>query len=244
MKLLLAALFSIFTFSILSAQTTISGTEDDGTEHHEVTGPFKEGSQDNPFRMSIRVAATVPHAMSNRAFRRSFTGIYNVSGGYYFQVFRGFQAGLQFEHSLWKTADNKIAGINTYAQSFHGGIRVGYDRIIGVNAVAFVGVSFLQGMMKYYGLSFVTAPDPAILKTKYNYGQISTDVGAFFYTEGNFAIGVHLGADFSTYSFDPYKLYLNQHKAYIASDLNGKFAQFNCGFNAVYSFASSKPKAQ
>ncbi|HTL83219.1 MAG TPA: hypothetical protein VL651_16005 [Bacteroidia bacterium] len=204
----------------------------------------QEINQTIPFRMSIRAAATVPHSLSNKAFRRSFTGIYNITAGYYYQVFHGFEAGLQFEHSLWKTADNKIPGLNTYAQTFHGGIRVGYDRVVGTNSVAFVGISFMEGMIKFYGLSIQSGTDLTNFRSHFNYNQVCADAGVFFYTEGSFAIGIHFGADFSNYHFDPYSIFLNQHKAYVASDLNGTFAQLNVGFSVVYSFDSNKPKAQ
>ena len=98
--------------------------------------------------------------------------------------------------------------------------------------------------MHFYGLSILSGTDISQLKTTYIYRQIAVDAGVFFYTEGNFAIGFHFQGDFSNYAFDPYTLFLNQHKAYVPSDLEGTFAQFNVGFTFVYSFSTKKPKTE
>ncbi|HET6992901.1 MAG TPA: hypothetical protein VFJ43_16315, partial [Bacteroidia bacterium] len=78
----------------------------------------------------------------------------------------------------------------------------------------------------------------------YYYHGVVVDAGMFFYTEGNFAIGFNAAGVFTNYAFDPYSIYLNQHKAYIASDLNGTWSHFNIGFNVVYSFWSKAAKTQ
>ena len=195
---------------------------------------------DLPFRMSIRASGTVPHPLSNKAFRRSFTGIYDVGASVNFQVIKGFVAGLAYEHNLWKTPDNKIPGLNTYSQSHNGGIRVGYDRAIGETAVAYFGVSALIGRVNYYGISYRPDSTHVPLQTKYTYRSIVPDLGVFFYTEGNFAIGVHASVVFTNFQFDPDKLYLDQHKAYIASDYDGNVSHLNVGFCVVYSFWNTR----
>ncbi|MBI3509808.1 MAG: hypothetical protein HY064_04030 [Bacteroidetes bacterium] len=213
--------FFLFPFELLHAQDLKNGV---------------------PFKMSVRGTATVPHGLANKAYRRSFTGIYDVTVNFSYAVFHGFQIGIQYETNLWKTADNKIPGINTYAQSHHGGIRVGYDRVVGDNSVWYVGLTMMEGQVHYYGLSILATPDPAILKTKYIYKIIAAETGVYFYTEGSFAIGIQAAVDLTDYHFDPYRLYLNEHKAYIASDLNGNLNYLNVGFMAVYSFRKEKAK--
>lgn len=197
--------------------------------------------KDIPFRMSIRACATVPHSMSNKAFRRSFTGIYDVTASFNYQVFHGVNVGLQYRTNEWKTPDNKIPGLNTYAQGHHGGLRVEYDVPTGPTSVAYVGLMAEEGMVKYFGLSFSPGTDLSDLKKKYYFHTIELETGVFFYTEGSFAIGVHGDCVFTNYKFNPYSIHLDQHKAYIASDLNGTWSHLDIGFVLVYSFFRKIP---
>ncbi len=190
----------------------------------------------SPFRMNIRAGAAVPHGMSNKAFKQSFTGIYDIVASTNFQVFRGFQAGGQYRHNLWKTPDNKIPGLNTYSQSHHAGIRIGYDHVVSEVTTAYIGLTAARGTMRFYGLSVDPGTDLAALQTRFGYVSVEVDAGVYFYTEGSFAIGVQAATAFTNFRFDPYKLFLNQHKAYYADDLGGSVSQLNVGFILVYSF--------
>jgi hypothetical protein len=192
--------------------------------------------KDIPFRMSVRAYATVPHSLSNKAFRRSFTGIYDVAASVNYQVFHGINVGLLYHINEWKTADNKIPGLNTYAQANHGGICLGYDFIMSETSTAYISIGAEEGIIKYFGLVIASGTDVSNLKKKYDFHTLDFETGAFFYTEGNFAIGIHSAFIFTNYQFDPYSIHLDQHKAYIATDLNGTWSHFDIGFNVVYSF--------
>jgi hypothetical protein len=195
-----------------------------------------------PFRMSARITTTVPHSLSNKAFRHSFTGIYDLSGNCNFQVFHGFQVGVQYHHSLWKTPDNKIPGLNVYAQTHEGGIRIGYDFVRSETQTAYIGLTAEEGIIHYTNLSYTNVPESETPRKIHNMADLQLDAGIFFYTEGNFAIGLNVATIFSNYHFNPYSIYLNQHnpRPYLASDLEGTWIYFNFGFNVVYSFWKGK----
>jgi hypothetical protein len=198
--------------------------------------PAQNQNEQIPFRMSARLTGTVPHPVSNKAFRMSFTGIYDITASCNVQIFRGISAGVEYKHNLWKTPDNKIAGLNTYAQGHHGGIRIGYDNVLSNTSTAYVALSAFTGQMHFYGISYRpdTIHGPLITKFKFKSAQLET--GVFFYTEGSFAIGFNASYTFTNFDFNPYQLYLDQHKAYLESDLKGTVSHFNFGFNVVYSF--------
>jgi hypothetical protein len=200
--------------------------------------PAQNQGKEIPFRMSIRLNTTVPHGLSNKAFRSSFTGIYDVALNWNYQVFHGFQVGIQYHHNLWKTPDNKIPGLNVYGQTHLGGIRVGYDIVRTQTSTAYVGLTAEQGVMMYNGLTFSGIPADAQPARTHNFRGIQTDAGMFFYTEGSFAIGLNVSATFTNYRFDPFAIYLNQQNAnpYLASDVQGNWSYFTFGFNVVYSF--------
>ncbi|CAN5186825.1 hypothetical protein BH09BAC5_BH09BAC5_17560 [soil metagenome] len=191
-----------------------------------------------PFRMSARLYTTVPHAFSNKAFRHSFTGIYDIVANCNFQVFHGFQIGIGYHHNLWKTPDNKIPGLNTYAQSHLGGIRIGYDFVRSETSTAYVAVSGEKGIVHFTGLSYSGVPANEQPKKIYDVSDLQVETGIFFYTEGNFAIGMNVSATFTEYQFNPFTIYLNQHnpRPYLPEEYSSNWGYFNFGFNVVYSF--------
>ena len=193
--------------------------------------------QENPTianRLQIKLIGNVPHPVTNKAFRRSFTGIYDIGLAFKVRLFSGFSAGIQGKHVLWRTPDNKIPGLDTYGQFNGGGLCLTYDYPLGEVTVLYASVIAGTAQMHYYGLSYDSMPDNFQTKYRINYGEL--EFGAYFYTEGSFAIGLQTSMVFTNYGFDPYRLSLDEHKAYVASDLEGSVIQFNLGFSVIYSF--------
>lgn len=194
-------------------------------------------AQENPamnHRFHIKVSGNVPHPVSNKAFRRSFVGVYDIGLTFRVRLFGGFAAGINGIHSLWRIPDNKIPGLHTVGQVNGGGASLAYEYPMGEVAVLYASLNAGMAQMHYYGLSHDSTPENFQTKYMIRYGQL--EVGSYFYTEGNFAIGIQTSFIFTDYAFDPYKLALNEHKSYIPSDLNGKVVTFNFGFSVIYSF--------
>ena len=199
------------------------------------------GAQENPamaHRMHLKLTGSVPHPVTNKAFRRSFIGVYDMALTYRIRLFDGFAAGIQAKHSLWRIPDNKIPGLHTVGQFNGGGLSLGYDYKIGEVAMLYAEVNAGRVQVHYYGVSYDSLPENFQTNYMINYGE--AEVGAYFYTEGSFAIGVQTGFMFTNYAFDPYRLGLDNHKAYLPEDLNGKVVTFKLGFSVVYSFLKMK----
>lgn len=199
------------------------------------------GAQENPadkYRMHLKLTGSVPHPISNKAFRRSFIGVYDIGLTYRIRLFSDFSMGIQGKHSLWKIPDNKIPGLHTVGQFNGGGVSIGYDHVLSDVAVIYGEVNAGALQVHYYGVSYDSMPENFQTKYMINYAEV--EFGAYFYTEGSFAIGMQTSFMFTNYAFDPYKLALDNHKAYEYSDLNGKVATFNLGFSVIYSFLDKK----
>jgi hypothetical protein len=194
---------------------------------------------DTPFVFYARAMGMVPHPVSNKAFRRSFTGIYDAHAGFNAELIKGFTLGVDYNNQLWKTPDNKIPGLNSYAQFNEAGLRAGYQMMGNATTMYYVGFTGGRAFIKYSGLSYQTqnfnAPLPPP-KTNYSGTYLEPELGVLFFTEGNFAIGLNVSWAFYDYVFDPYAIYLNQHKAYDDSDLKGQLQQFNFGFSMTFGF--------
>lgn len=199
------------------------------------------GAQENPakkYRMHLKLTGNVPHPVSNKAFRRSFIGVYDLALTYRLRLFSGFAAGIQGKHSLWRIPDNKIPGLHTVGQFNGGGISLAYDHILGEVAVLYAELNAGQMQVSYFGVSYDSMPDNYQTKYLVKYGE--AEFGAYFYTEGSFAIGMQTSFLFTDYEFDPYKLALDNHKAYLPEDLNGSVVTFKLGFSVIYSFNERK----
>lgn len=199
------------------------------------------GAQENPaakYGMHIKLTGNVPHPVSNKAFRRSFIGVYDMALTYRISLFSRFSAGIQGKHSLWRIPDNKIPGLNTVGQFNGGGISLGYDHVFSEVAVLYAEVNAGVMQVHYYGVSYDSLPDN--FQTNYNINYGEAEFGAYFYTEGNFAIGMQTSFMFTNYQFDPYKLALDNHKAYFEGDTDGNVVAFKLGFSVVYSFLKRK----
>lgn len=198
-------------------------------------------AQDNPVtqhRLQIKFGGNVPHPVSNKAFRMTFIGVYDLNLTLRAKMFAGFSAGIHGMHSFWKIPDNKIPGLHTVGQFNGGGISLSYDHPTGEVGVVYATINAGRSMTHYYGLSYDSIPDNFQTKYFVNYGQL--ELGAYFYTEGNFAIGIQTSFMYTSFDFDPFKLSLNEHKAYHAEDLEGSVMTFNLGFSVVYSFLEKK----
>lgn len=202
------------------------------------TTAFAQVNPDASHRMHLKLSGNVPHPVSNKAFRRSFTGIYDLGLTYRIQLFSKFSFGVQGKHVAWTVPDNKIPGLDTYGKFNAVGLCLSYDHPVSETAVLYAAVTLGSAEMRYGDLSYDSVPADFQTKYRFNYGEV--EVGAYFYTEGNFAIGLQTTMMFTNYAFDPYKLSLDEHKAYVASDLNGKVSQFNLGFSVIYSFLKKK----
>ena len=199
------------------------------------------GAQENPAvgrRMHLKLTGNVPHPSANKAFRRSFIGVFDLALTYRIKLFDKFSAGIQGKHSLWRIPDNKIPGLHTVGQMTGGGLSVAYDYALSDVSVLYAEINAGAIQVYYHNVSYDSLPEN--FQTKYNirYGQV--EVGAYFYTEGSFAIGIQTSFMFTNYAFDPYKLGLDNHKAYLYSDLKGTVVTFNLGFSVTYSFLKIK----
>lgn len=185
-------------------------------------------------RFLIHVNGAVPHGIGNVAFKRSFTGIYDVSSSFNVRLFSGFTVGISGRFNQFKTTDNKIPGLNTYAQIIGGGGRISYYHFLKETTAAYGGVNVGFSNIHYTGLSCLNNTQPE--KTKSNARYIEPELGILFFIEGDFSIGLHTSLPLYNYQFDPYAICLNQHKAYLDSDRVGNLRHLNFGFSVSYAF--------
>jgi hypothetical protein len=185
---------------------------------------------------SPRVSVTVPHPMGNGAFRKSFVGIYEFSGGLNINIFKGFFIGATYKNGLLKITENKIADFNASMTINNAAIKVGTDIFVGDrNRIIFsAAMSAGQNYTNYTGL-VRKKPGETPEITSYSTSYFEPEVNLFFLIESNFGIGATLSYSIFNKEFNPHELGLSDWTNFNAEN-PGKTRYLSFGFGFYYSF--------
>ena len=190
--------------------------------------------------MSPRVSITVPHPMANKSFKKSFVGIYEISGGLNLMIKKGFFVGATYKNGLLKITENKIADYNASMYINNAGAKIGGDVYVGDKnrMILSTSVTVGQNWTKYSGL-VCTVPNEHPMITSYTDTYVEPEVNFFFLIESNFGIGATVSYTFFNKKFDPYELCLNEWTQY--PKINTGVTQYlSFGFGFYYSLLSKK----
>jgi hypothetical protein len=189
---------------------------------------------------STRGSFTVPNPISNKAFKKSFIGIYQVNGCLNLALYKGLFIGVVFSDALFQI-DKNIIPNKTYAKQpymnvYNAGIKVGGDFYIGEkNRIIFsADVSVGQSYVKYSSFSCKDATKK-IAVTDYKSPFVGSEISMIFLVEPNWGIGPTIGYSLIKRSFNPYDLCLDDWSGY-SQNSSGATQYFNFGFICHYSF--------
>jgi hypothetical protein len=188
---------------------------------------------------SPRISVTVPHPMGNSSFRKSFVGIYEVSGGLNFYLYKGIFIGSTYKNGLLKITENKIADFNASMYVNNAGGRIGADMYVGdKNRVIFsASVAVGQNWTRYSGL--VAKDINKTIPNQYTCTYYEPEMSLFFLIESNFGIGATVGYSIFNKNFDPYELSLNDWTQF-SRNVAGNTQYLSFGFGFYYSFLRKK----
>jgi len=227
--------FSILLFSLIS--TMLVGQDDDAIAFGEGSKPLKK----QYYVFSPRVSITVPHPTSNRPFKKSFVGIYEVSGGLNFMLYKGLFAGVTYKTGLLKVMENKIPDNNTKMSINNVSVKVGGDRYVGDKNRMIFSAAVSAGK-NWTDFSSLVCKDPAnhpVMISSYETTFIEPEINLFFLVETNFGIGVTLSYTTFNRIFDPYEICLDDW-AQFDKNSTGSTQYFSFGFGFYYSFLKKK----
>ena len=235
-KYILHAAFFSFPL-VLVAQDEETTTAQQSTTEEEAPPSPKQY-----YLLSPRVSVTVPHPMSNSAFKKCFVGIYEVSGGLNLYLHKGIFLGVTAKKGLLKITENKIADYNASMSINNIAGKLGGDLYIGDrNRVIYsVAVSAGKNWTKYTGL-VAKDPNTKIALTQYNCSYVEPEMNIFFLIESNFGIGATVSYSIFSKNFDPYELSLNDWTAF-GKDNTGTTQYLSFGFGFYYSLINKKKK--
>jgi len=226
---------------IISINFSVFSQEEPAVGVDEVNDESKSYKKEYYF-LSPRVSVTVPHPMGNKAFRKSFVGIYEISGGLNIMLYKGLFLGATYKNGLLKITENKIADYNASMAINNIGLKIGGDFFIGEqNKIIFSGsITGGQNYTKYSGLVCRKPTETPKIKA-YTASYIEPELNLFFLVEQNFGIGLTVTYSIFNTEFNPYDLCLNDWASFDKEN-PGRTQYFSFGFGFYYSLIKKKEK--
>lgn len=208
--------------------------------------PAVQASADEPpavpksyYVFSPRVSVTVPHPMANASFKKSFVGIYEISGGLNAYLVKGLFFGVTYKNALLKITENKIADYNASMYINNAAGKLGADVYVGdKNRVIYsASIAVGQNWTRYSGL---VAKDPnRVIPNTYTCTYYEPEMNLFFLIESNFGIGATVSYSIFNKNFDPYELALNDWTQF-SRNTSGNTQYLSFGFGFYYSLWRKK----
>lgn len=188
--------------------------------------------------LSFRGNCNVPHAISNKAFRKSFNGVYDLNAMLEVNPFNGFIVGLGYKNTLFDIPAKLIRGLSTttmQTHSFYG--RLGFNYFS--TERLFLSGAFNMGecITKFTGVPYAAVKLP---KYEYTSLYIEPEAGINFMIEEFFSIGFNVSVNINSKSFDPYFIYLNDFTSYFPNELGKNTVTLNFGFGFTYGIIPHK----
>lgn len=188
--------------------------------------------------VTIRGNFNVPNAVRNRAYRKSFNGIYDLNGIVIINPVSGFIIGAGYKNSQFDIPNKLIAGLRTTYMHFNSIFgRVGYNHY--QSDIFFISgaINAGQNFTKFTGVPCIDHK-----RDKYVYGSFyfEPEAGINFMIEEFFSIGVNVSLNINTKSFDPYFLCLEDFNPYYPEELGKNMMTLNFGFGFTYGIIPKK----
>lgn len=228
-------LILIFLFSV-----SIAFSQD---EQLPVASPATDGqapSKKQYYLLSPRISVTVPHPMGNKSFKKSFVGIYEVSGGLNILLHKGLFIGATAKNGLLKITENKITDYNASMKFNNVAGKFGVDMYVGEKnrAIYSVALSYGYNWTKYEGIKYKNSNNQPKINS-FTTTYFEPEMNIFFLIESNFGVGATLSYTMFDAHFDPYDLVLNEYAKFDTDNaVSTQFLSFGFGF--YYSLVKKK----
>lgn len=222
----------LFSFTLLAQDEPLIPSISQGNETPSLPKQY--------YYLSPRVSVTVPHPMTNKAFRKCFVGIYEITGGLNIMYYKGLFIGASYKNALLKITENKIANFEASMKLNNVALKLGTDSYLGEkNRVVFSSaVSVGQNWTRYSGLHTKDqTKHPAL--TEYKSIFVEPEINLFFLVESNFGIGATISYSIFDKNFDPYELALTDWTSF-QNIKAGSTSYLSFGFGFYYSLIAKK----
>jgi hypothetical protein len=189
-------------------------------------------AQKLPIKFGIKGDVGIPNPISNKAFKLSFAGVYEVGLAPVVNIHSGFTLGAFGHISQFKVPILKIPNVKTLRNTQSAGVKAGYEFLVSENII----FSF---MMDYGFAKVMYKNNECIDSTKVqniNLNLARPSFSFYFVVDPDFAMGGNISYTMMNEKFDPTTLCFENKKQYFPGDLTGKTNYFNFGVSLYYFF--------
>lgn len=167
-----------------------------------VVSPLKSYSKITLPRVSIRASCTVPKIISSKAYRTSYSGIYDGQVSVNFRVAGNINVGLGYKSALFTPQLYfRQKGLNTKLQVHDGFLKFGYDHMFSRGFVAF-SIDGGYSYNKYTNVIFIHDSLNGKNPTDFASFFLRPEIAVNFLVEENFAFGFIFAYNYCLYKYD------------------------------------------
>ena len=196
----------------------------------------KAPRQKKYYLFSPRLSIEVPHPITNSAFTKTFTGLYEINAGMNVMFAQGLYVGATFKNAELTITPNKIPDYDASMQIYSFAVKGGSDFYVGDrnNMIFSAAISVGQNNSEFISMKTKFATEHPITSFKSSY--MEPEISLFFLIEEDFGIGATISYSIIERNFDPYQLYLNEWASYNTNN-TGSTQYLSFGFGFYYGFS-------
>ncbi len=242
--------FSLFSFSSKAQNGDDENDADDENEHLDL-GSLNNDGKIHHYVFDIRVNATVPKPMGNKAYRRSFLGVYEASLATNVYLYKGIFIGASAKNGMLKITENKIPNYNAQMEIDNVAGKLGGDLYLGERKriIFSAALAIGQNWTHYYSFVRKDTKDPSkVLSIPLDNARFNTffyepEINLYFLVDNNMGIGATITYSLYNHTFDPFELYLNQWAPFDPGP-TGNTSNLSFGLGFYYNFLEKKYKGE
>ena len=181
------------------------------------------------FKGTLRASCDIPNPTSNAAFRKSFVGVYEINASFNYTIYKGLYLGTTFKNGLFKMPSSKILEINTKAETYNYGGKIGYEHFLSETILFSFSMNGGRNFTKYTSVICTNLAENK--PHQYNSTYFEPELNIYFFIEDNIAIGINISEMFLQKPFDPYAICLDEHSfTYTPQEITGVTSYLSFGF--------------
>ena len=190
---------------------------------------------------TIRFDFMVPQPVTNKAFKKSFTGIMDIGTGVYITTPGGFAIGLIGRYKQFQVPSNKINNtVTTQENIINSSLSLGYDYFKTAKTLITPGVNLGYNWIFFTKIT-LTYDEPII--DKFNAINIEPYCKIDWMIDDGFGIGIMVAYNIMNYEFNPDNVGLDEFHTYSDHDRVGLTQSFSFGFCAYWNWAKREKAA-
>ncbi len=185
-------------------------------------------------KWTTRLDFMVPQPISNKAFKLSFTGIFDAGLSVNYRIGNMFNLGVAYRYKQFQVRANKIPDVDMLQHTHNPLLRLSFDKKSGKNGILTPAINVGYNFITYSGTPCSTSVATGKEVTGIN---LEPNISYVWLIDEGFGMGLMLNYNILTHEFNPDAVCLSEHKSYSDTEKTGLSSSFSFGFSVFIDFA-------